>query len=664
MPVKTSHKQTKLTFFLGKGGVGKTTVSTAYALHLAAKRGRNIVLISTDPAHSVGDVLDVKLRSGMQALRHAGSGSLSVWQVDAAARFQQFLDQYREAITELVEQGTFLSHNEIERFLETALPGLAEVSALLTISDLLESGKFDEIVVDTAPIGHTLQLFRIPTQLARFLQFLELSGRRDQVLAEHFGGSAASVRPKVLEDWDAVLGSLRRALSSEQSKLIMVTSAEKFSLEEASRTARIVEQDIEGHIAEVVLNRVVTQPSACKRCQDRVRLYAAARKFLARRFPKAEVRVGQDPGAPIIGAGNLRAFGEHLFSQKALRLKAVAPKGTKQIIFAATEWPVVKTQLTLTLGKGGVGKTTVSGGLAYGYRRHHARANLLICSTDPAPSLDDLFAQDVGAKPAPVLGDERFQAVEIDSAVEYLAWSRKVKRVISDSLQLEQGGVHVELSFEHEMISALLDIVPPGVDEIFAVFKLFDFLESRSLTLVLDMAPTGHALELLRTPERLVVWTRLLLKSLAAHRHLPMAQDLAVEVASISQRARELAALLKDGKRTSLFVVLLAEPLPDRQTGRLLSMLGEIGLKPSALFVNRIIPPARQCSRCSLAHCWQMATLARIQSTRLRYYGIPDFPGQIAGASGLKRLTSRLWQLRRGVEKRHQDGKQEVRTRP
>ena len=165
-------RKTHLTFFLGKGGVGKTTVSAAYALHRSEKRGKSIVLISTDPAHSLADVLNVKLKSGMQTLRNAGAGRISVWQVDAGARFQEFLDQYRQPITELVESGTFLSKAEIDAFLETTLPGLAEVSALLTISDLLESGKYDEIVVDTAPIGHTLQLFRIPTQLSRFLEFL------------------------------------------------------------------------------------------------------------------------------------------------------------------------------------------------------------------------------------------------------------------------------------------------------------------------------------------------------------------------------------------------------------------------------------------------------------------------------------------------------------
>lgn len=659
-------REPKLIFFLGKGGVGKTTVSTAYALHASTRAGSNIVLISTDPAHSLADVLDVKLKAGPQTLRIGPRRKLSVWQVDAGTRFQAFLEEYRDAITELMEQGTFLSRKEIESFLETALPGLAELSALLTISDLLESAKFDEIVVDTAPIGHTLQLFRIPNQLARFLDFLELSGRRDQVLAEHFGGSTRAKRPAVVDQWDAVLSSLRRALSSDQARLVMVTSAERFSLEEASRTASMLEEDSEAEIAEVVINRAVTRKSTCKRCQERFHLYEAARKFVSRRFPDAEVRVGEDPGAPLIGIENLRAFGEHVYGtaaarrwggagrvassethHAALKLQSIRPKKTGKVSLQPVDWPDPSTQLTLTLGKGGVGKTTISGGLAYTHRQRHPGANVLICSTDPAPSLDDLFEQAVGPVPKPVLHDKYFQAVEVDSTAEYLAWSRKVKQVIAQSLQVQQGGLHVELSFEHEMLSALLDIVPPGVDEIFAVFKLLDFIEARDLRLVIDMAPTGHALELLRTPERLVVWTRLLLKSLSAHRTLPLAQELAVEVASISQRARELAQLLKDRKRASIFVVMLAEPLPDRQTGRLLGNLDELGLAPVAIFLNRLLPDQNgKCPRCLLAREWQLATLSRLSSDR-KCFAVPDFSGQISGEDGLERLTKRLWEIRR-----------------
>jgi arsenite-transporting ATPase len=316
--------------------------------------------------------------------------------------------------------------------------------------------------------------------------------------------------------------------------------------------------------------------------------------------------------------------------------------------FTAAKWPLTRNQLTLTVGKGGVGKTTISGGLAYARHKHSPRTNLLICSTDPAPSLDDLFEQEVGASPTPVLKDKHFAAVELDSTAEYLAWSHKVRRIISESLEIQQGSLHVEFPFEHEMISALLDIVPPGVDEIFAVFKLLDFVQSRDLALAIDMAPTGHALELLRTPERLVVWTRLLLKSLSAHRQLPLAQDLAVEVASISQRARELTELLKDRESASVFVVMLPEPLPDRQTSRLLESLGELGLAPSAIFVNRILPATKneKCARCQLAREWQRSTLTGLQTTALTHYAVPDFAGQIAGAAGLERLTRQLWEIR------------------
>src|SRR5215813_8987920 len=136
-----------LTFFIGKGGVGKTTVSAAYAVRLAAKYPKKrFVILSTDPAHSLADVFELKLRKELQRIPHLSN--LEVWQVDAEHRFKEFLREHREEIAELVESGTFLSREEVDSFLKTTLPGLAEMSALLTIHDLLESNKHHEIIVD------------------------------------------------------------------------------------------------------------------------------------------------------------------------------------------------------------------------------------------------------------------------------------------------------------------------------------------------------------------------------------------------------------------------------------------------------------------------------------------------------------------------------------
>src|SRR5437763_1522757 len=132
-------------------------------------------------------------------------------------------------------------------------------------------------------------------------------------------------------------------------------------------------------------------------------------------------------------------------------------------------------------------------------------------------------------------------------------------------------GIHVNLSFDRQVISALLDIVPPGVDELFAIFRILDLLEVPGQKVIIDMAPTGHALELLRMPERILLWSRLLLKSLAPHRRMSLARDVAVQIATLSHRVRELAGMLKDGRSSRVVPVMLAEPLPDRETIRLLA---------------------------------------------------------------------------------------------
>ncbi|HEX7958268.1 MAG TPA: ArsA family ATPase, partial [Terriglobales bacterium] len=418
-------------------------------------------------------------------------------------------------------------------------------------------------------------------------------------------------------------------------------------------------------IASIVLNRVVRKAAKCPRCKLRAKRTRKAHRFLARSFRNTPIEIGDDPGGPILGIAALKAFGKHVFDGAKLGPASLFAPPAKTKLAApewiSAEWPGEASELTFTLGKGGVGKTTVSSGLAFTLRKRHKGTPVLICSTDPAPSLDDAFQQQIGTEPIAVLQDRKFLACELDATAEYRRWSQRLKRQLSESLQIQQGGLHVELSFEHEMIAALLDIVPPGVDEVFAIFKIFDLLAIGGQSVIIDMAPTGHALELLKTPERLLVWSRLLMRSLAAHRELPIAQDLAVEVASIAQRARELVQMLKDRARSRIFVVMLPEPLPDRETRRLLSDITALGLRPQAIFINRVLlgESTKGCQRCDTAHRWQLATLVsqavtwkgfyptdpKTGSVRSLRYAVRDWPSEIVGKRGLETLTKELWQL-------------------
>jgi arsenite-transporting ATPase len=638
----------QLAFFLGKGGVGKTTVSSAYAVHYATRKtSERVLLVSTDPAHSLADILQTKLSSRAGSVPLPKGRRLHAWQVDSVRLFEKFLARYREQILSIIEAGAIFSRDDIEPLIDSALPGMAEVSALLAVHQALQSRRYDRIVVDTAPFGHTLRVFELPEHFRRFLDFLELAASRDQVLAAHFGGQANLPGSALLGEWRELSDALRSAFG-KTAEIWLVTTPEKFSLNESVRcVAELAKSSPEVSIQNLVLNRAVTGPSSCGICKRRSARTKAARQVLAREFPDSRLLIGEDPGAPIVGAANLAKFAEHVFQGKKLSL-ASRPPTIVPVRIKPAKWPAAQAPLTFVLGKGGVGKTTISAALAF-HTRKESSAGVDICSVDPAPSLDDVFQKKVGDVLESVLGDSKLRACEFDSVALFRKWVSNIRASLEETTTGQVGGIQVDLSFERQLLSALLEIVPPGVDEVLAIFRIIDLLSRPDDRVVIDMAPTGHALELLRMPERMLAWTRPLLKTLAAHRTLPVAQDAAVKIAEVGQRARELIQVLADSKATNLHVVMLAEFLPDRETERLLSDLRKLRLKPSSLFVNRVQleKGLGRCWRCRRAREWQRSTLARLKDryTLKSIYVVREFPQEIAGKRALRSFTSELWQL-------------------
>jgi arsenite/tail-anchored protein-transporting ATPase len=637
----------KLTFVVGKGGVGKTTVACALALHTAARHPRDAVLLmSTDPAHSLADTLQVKLGMGAKKLARP-RGRLSAWQIDSEREFQKFLAGNRDAILDIVERGTLFSREEIAPLLDTTLPGMAEVAALLSIQELLENGKYDHIIVDTAPFGHTLRLFELPSHFQRFLNFLNVASGRDAWLAQRFGGRVATPAQSFVERWQAAVEQVKEAFSARNAEIMLVTTPETFSLNEAERSITSLQRSVpEMQVSGIVLNRAIEADNGCAHCRRRARMTKRAMQWLSSRFPRKTIMKAPDPGNPLLGTELLRRFGEAVFERASRRLAAEAPK-SRTIKMHRTNWPVNCSPLSFTVGKGGVGKTTVTAALAFHTRAEEKETPVMVCSTDPAPSLDDVFKQEIGHKPISVLGDRLLKATEFDSVAEYQQWAAEIRRKLEGEFSMQSGGLHLDLTFERQVFAALMDVVPPGVDEVFAIFRVLELLETGLGDVFIDMAPTGHALELLRMPERILLWSRLLLKSLSAHRTLALAQDVAVELASLGQRVRSLLKIMQDQQRSRVWAVMLPEPVPDSQTMRLLAALEHMGIAVDSLFVNRVLLEQTSCPRCSRRRKWQMATLQRLRNryAKHRTYLVPEFPGEISGVAALRKFTGPIWQI-------------------
>ncbi len=636
----------ELAFFIGKGGVGKTTVAAAYAVLTAAGAKNRVLLVSTDPAHSLGDVLQQKLGKRIKSLA-VGPGKLAAWELDSSILFGEFIHNYKSEILKIIERGSLFTAPEIAPLLDSALPGMAEMAALLAIRDSMESGKYTHIVVDTAPLGHTLRLFNLPEQFARLVKFLRIAASRDRVLAEHFGG-ARSAQPPLIQQWQEQLRELTRGFSA--AHIFLATTAEKFALNESVRcVAELRRSNPSFHLQGVVLNRVVRRAGRCASCRARMAAATQARQFLLNHFPSATVLVGDDPGFPIAGTSALLAFGHHVFNRKPLTVKPKLPKHKPpKLAMVRVKWPTLNSSLSFVIGKGGVGKTTVSAALAF-HARRTSGAPVVICSVDPAPSLDDVFQTRIGDDPVAVLSDADLRASELDSVALFRKWIVEIGNEVDSATTSEVSGIHLDLSFERQLLSALLDIVPPGLDEVLAILRISDLCAHSSAKVVIDMAPTGHALELLRMPDRIVSWCRVLLKSLAAHRKLALVRNAAARIAELEVRARALSRMLGSPNDVRVFSVMLPEPLPDHETKRLLLELDQLRLRPGALFVNRVLREADggSCARCRAARVWQVSVLDELKhwTSARDVFVIRNFPQEIAGEKGLRAITRELWRL-------------------
>jgi arsenite-transporting ATPase len=601
-------------FFGGKGGVGKTTCAGAAAV-ARAERGRKVLIVSTDPAHSLGDLLDRRLGATARAVP-TRRGALHAVELNADEALARFVRARRPQLARILSRGTYLDDDDIERLLRLALPGVDELMGLLELTRLADARAYDDIVVDTAPTGHTLRLLAIPRTLERIAAVLDDMQAKHRFLAESLGGRYRPDTADALVDEIAGDGRRLGALLRDRRRcgFSWILLPEALALEEARDALAALHA--EGlAVNEVIVNRVTPPPRGrCVACEARGCAEAEVIRAARAAFPGQALRLLPALDREPRGVAPLRAFGKALADGRDVRPpkrpcrtarlpRAAAPARGEA---SAVEGLLPRTvRVVLLTGKGGVGKTTCAAALALMLADGASPRRVLLLSTDPAHSLGDVLGGPLGDETRrPPGAPDRLDAREIDARALLAERRSRYLGAVQEVFDALRGDSSFDPAFDRVVVEDLFDLAPPGIDELFGLIAVVEALgpDRPYDTVVVDTAPTGHALRLLEMPESALEWVHAFMAILLKYRQVIGLGDLGADLVGLSRDLRRLQALLRDRDQTRAFAVTRAAELPRLETRRLVRALADLGVAVGGVIVNALTPEAgRLCERCRRA---------------------------------------------------------------
>jgi arsenite-transporting ATPase len=268
-------------------------------------------------------------------------------------------------------------------------------------------------------------------------------------------------------------------------------------------------------------------------------------------------------------------------------------------------------QLLLFGGKGGVGKTTCAAATAVRLARANPALRVLLLSTDPAHSLGDVFGVALGDRPRTIRGGPANLRVRELNAAAALAARRGA---IEAAIQEIVAAFGVDHQGAAGGVGELMDLAPPGIDELFGIVSVGELVSrARSPNLIIvDMAPTGHALRLLEMPDAARDWVHVLMRVLLKYRALVHPGRLAAELLELSKSVGRLQKLLHDPAAARFIVVTRAAEVPGLEAARLVRRLRALHIAAPATIVNAMTLAPGACPRCRATVAAERAALAAL----------------------------------------------------
>lgn len=527
------HNPPKNLFFTGKGGVGKTTTSAATAIALADS-GKQVLLVSTDPASNLDEVLALELSAEpVEVPGVPGLFAANVDPVEAAAAYrEQMVGPYRGILPEAAI-----------RSMEEQLSGACtvEIAAFNEFATLMGNPaaveRFDHIVFDTAPTGHTLRLLSLPAAWSDFID-------------TNVGGTSCLGPLAGLKAQHLLYENTRRSLADATQTLVIVVSRPDFAplTEVARASAELCELGVVNQ--HLVINGLLQltdpgDPVAVALQERNIKALAEIPQALTL-LPRTELPLR---GTELVGIPALRAFffpenGTSSVSNVTPSIPLPAQLNNLLDMLSTMSGGVI-----MTMGKGGVGKTTLAVNIATALAVRGKKVHLT--TTDPAAHV----AQALGSAP---LG---LQVSRINPDAETEAYRNEVLATVGADLDEEARALMEE------------DLRSPCTEEI-AVFRAFAKIVDQGTDrfVVIDTAPTGHTLLLLDASE-------------SYHR------EVSRSMSDIPEAVRQLLPRLRDPAFTKVFLVTLPEATPVHEALSLQVDLRRAGIEPTGWIVNQSLAP-------------------------------------------------------------------------
>ena len=530
------HDLPKFVFFTGKGGVGKTSLACATALRLA-EAGERVLLVSTDPASNVGQVFGTTIGNRITAI--PAVANLDAIEIDPEAAATDYRERIVGPLRDVMPAAAMRSIEEqLSGACTTEIAAFDEFTGLLTDQDLV--GRYDHVVFDTAPTGHTIRLLKLPGAWSGFLE----AGAGD---ASCLGPLAGLEKQR-----ERYAAAVARLADGSTTRVVLVARPRHSALDEAARTAGELASIGIGNM-QLAINGLMPEDSHGD--------------------PLAEALFARDQAAlatidPLLGALPRASFPlqpDNLMGLAALRRLVDGTTGTapsrRSAPRPAVDLPPLASLvdgiealgkgLVMLMGKGGVGKTTIAAAVAVelACRGHQVH----LSTTDPASHLTQTLAGDV----------DGLTVSRIDPAEATRRYSEHVMATKGKHLDAEARAMLAE------------DLRSPCTEEI-AVFQAFSRVirDSTKQFVVLDTAPTGHTLLLLDATG-------------SYHRDIVRHAE-----ASSSGRVVTPMMRLQNPEQTKVMVVTLPEITPVLEAASLQEDLRRAGIEPWAWVINASLAAA------------------------------------------------------------------------